>query len=575
MGAFLLRLHESTTPQQETDREDRRSLAVFEKKGLVLDRKIVRPAFTVHRFRKLLGEKEHVVELQNGDFVLATGTPMYDGMTGKAALTLLYDTFDVDGRIEGRINGQFCIVIYKNGQLSLLTDFARFYPVYASSSRMVFSNSFLAVARAASATLSVHEFYQYVLHGLFVGERTLLRDVRILESRQIHRLGPEFGQINRQPAFRAIPPGLSFDSMIGHVAGELCDYYAMLGSAFGKTIGTALSGGYDSRLQLGLLRRTGSTPVVHVYGGWGTGSLDVKVAKAVAAGEGFALDHVDKSAAPRMRPEEVAASVERSLYFFDGIKPAGLFDDGLELTTRLDRAAKAPLQLNASGGEIYREIWNLGDRSVDLITFLRMRYDRGAYDFCRPPFDTTGYFAELSSIVQRTLGIDRARISRREAEMLFPFMRNWFGAPNNAANNQISYALEPFMEAKFIFPSLDIPIRFKYCGRFEAALIGHIDAALAKYDSQYGINFSDPIPLAYRVSHWANRSVPLPMRLIKRRLNLRKQARPMPYYLQGEHVRQVVDMRHLRISEFIDIDQIGDPALLSRALSVEVLLNAI
>src|SRR5262249_24927246 len=312
-------------------------------------------------------------------------------------------------------------------------------------------------------------------------ETTILRDVQIIDSRRIHNLLPESAQQERHPPYQVIPSNTPFNETTRLIAEQLLRYFRILGKAFGNSIGTALSGGYDSRLMLALLRRTENTPIVYVYGS--SDSSDVKVAKAIARGEGIKLEHIDKRSFPKVGPEEIGRSVERELYFFDGIKPLGLFDDGTDLATRFDRASKATLQLNGAGGEIYREIWNIGNRKTDLVTFLRMRFDRRVYSFCRNSFELSDYFEQFAAKVRRSLGFDRSWIARREAEMLFPFLRNWFAAPNNAANNQISYSLLPFMEPEFILQSFELPIHFKYCGKLEANLIKAIDPALARYNS--------------------------------------------------------------------------------------------
>jgi hypothetical protein len=570
MGGFLLHLR--SNPADQTRLQQDRALKIFERKGLSLDRQIERDGFVAYRFRKHGKELDHILEFPNGDFVLWTGTMLYRNTSGKAALSGIYREF-TEGRLPGPLNGNFCVLVYKQKELWLITDYARYYPVYADSSGTVFSNSLLAVAKTTSAAVSRQEFFEYLLHGFFVDDETLLRDVRMLDSRFVHRLTPTAKRIEQQPAFRAIPPNSSFDQLTKTVAADLLTYFEALGNAFGDRIGTALSGGYDSRLMLALIRRTQRVPVVYVYGG--DNAEDVTVAKAIAAGEGFPLEHVDKSKFTKSTPGDVASSVEKELYFFDGIKPLGLFDDGTDLATRFHRAGKSTLQLNGAGGEIYREIWNVGDRRINLKTFLRMRFDRGSYTFCRSSFSESDYFSTFTDKIKRRLGIDRDWISRREAEMLFPFLRNWFGAPNNAANNQISYSILPFMEPEFVLPSFDIPIQFKYCGRFEGSLIKEIDPALARYNSAYGINFFDPIPFSYRSRHAAERHIPLWVRLVIRRLRAKRTAANWPYYLGDDYVREVLDTRNMRVSEFVDVKKIEDPELLSRALSAELLLSAV
>ena len=68
----------------------------------------------------------------------------------------------------------------------------------------------------------------------------------------------------------------------------------MLSSLFPGDIGSALSGGYDSRHMTALLLSVGETPHLYVYGD--SSSSDVRVAKNIALGERLELDHVDKGA---------------------------------------------------------------------------------------------------------------------------------------------------------------------------------------------------------------------------------------------------------------------------------------
>src|ERR1700750_1216342 len=63
---------------------------------------------------------------------------------------------------------------------------------------------------------------------------------------------------------------------------------------------SALPGGCDSRLILALLRRHGISPRVYVYGP--PGNKDVELARAIAEGEGFALEVVDKDRQPALTP---------------------------------------------------------------------------------------------------------------------------------------------------------------------------------------------------------------------------------------------------------------------------------
>ncbi|MFZ4535403.1 hypothetical protein [Propionivibrio sp.] len=548
-----------------------RSLEVFQKKNLALGSRIVRNNFVAYRYCKLSSHTESVAEFDNGDFAFCTGTFIYDDKTGKNALIQSYKDLVSGSLDENKIAGNFHLLVYKNGELWSLSDYCGYYPVYIDDASKVISTSYLAVARVGgSPKLSQQGFFDYVFHGFFVNEETLIRGVRLLDSRKFWRHYPTMSQVERTPVFDSFTRDVSPSEVVEKVSCELNAYYENLVKLFPQDIGSALSGGFDSRHMLALLRHAGATPSLYVYGTPDTS--DVLVAKEITRGEKLSLDHIDKGASKKIDIDTFHESIERNLYFFDGIKPVGLIDDGSDLATRLARARDANLQLNGAGGEIYREIWNIPDKSVGLEKFLKMRFDQGFYGYCHGEFSADAYFAGLADKVRGILKIDGDTLPRQQAEMLFPFMRNKFAQSNNAANSQISHSLLPFMEPRFVIPSFDIPIKYKYCGELHAALIRAADPALAKYNSAYGINFSDPIPWLYRMRLAGERHLPLSLRLIKRAHGASK-PQAMPYFLEKPYIESIVDLNHLEISEYLDMSKIMNPEILSRALSVELLLQ--
>ncbi|MBM4197195.1 MAG: hypothetical protein FJ197_08895 [Gammaproteobacteria bacterium] len=571
MGSFIVVARMPGESVEGVQDRCSRALEVFQQKELRLDARLVRDGFVAFRYRKLFARHESLLEFDNGDFIFATGTFIYDGATGRQALSRFFSDRSAGRPTEKKTAGNFTLVIYADATLRVMSDYCGYHPVYHHQPSGAVSNSFLALARMSpQRRLHPQALHEYLLHGFFAGRETLLDGIEVLDSDRLWQVMPSSGSSAREPAFDPLPDSPEFAALVEAVSAEFADYFSQLAGAFPDRIGSALSGGYDSRHMTALLSGTGVPRYLYVYGG--RSSSDVRVALQIAAGEGFEVEHVDKSTFPRVGPDEFAARVERDFYFFDGIKPVGLLDDGSDMATRLQRAQYAQLQLNGAGGEIYREIWNIGDRSIDLRTFLRLRFDRGAYDFLRAPFDDHEYFAAFGAKVRSVLRIERDYITRREGEMLFPFLRNRFARSNNLSNAQISDSLLPFMETRFVFPSFDIPIRYKYAGQFHAALIRAASPAIARYGSDYGINFSDPVPLAYQVRRWIERGIPPAARLLARRS---KPGKPLarPYYLGEEFVSRLVKLESMAMSEFVDFSAIDDPELYSRAVSVELLLR--
>ena len=496
MGGFIVLPKDAGEPIEQVESRYAKSLAVFQKKNLELDCRWVRDDFVAYRYKKMFPGQESSVEFANGDFVFSTGTFIYDNHTGSPALKLFFDDFVAGRPMEHKAAGNFTVVVFANGELSLISDYCGYHPVFLDEELGAVSSSFMALARAGShRRLNPHAMYEFLLHGFFVGAETLLSGIRQLDSRNVWRIRPNIAGTTRTPAYDPLPTAPSIPELVETISAKLGAYFSMLARLFPGDIGLALSGGYDSRHMTALLTSAGVTPYLYVYGG--ATSSDVRVALNIAKGEGLDIEHTDKSTMPKVGIEAFAANIERDLYFFDGIKPLGVINDGTDLTMRLSRAGKARLQLNGAGGEIYREIWNLADRSINLESFLRLRYDRASYKFLRQPFDSRAYFSVFSEKVRNILGIERASITRKEAEMLFPFLRNRFASNNNLANSQISDTLLPFMETQFVFPSFDIPIRYKYCGNLHAALIraksGHRPLRIGLWHQLFR---SDPLALS-------------------------------------------------------------------------------
>ncbi len=73
----------------------RASIASMESRELVCKSILEREGFRLHVYEKMRAKSDNVLELENGDFVVATGTCIYKKKIGNAALRLLYSDFSV------------------------------------------------------------------------------------------------------------------------------------------------------------------------------------------------------------------------------------------------------------------------------------------------------------------------------------------------------------------------------------------------------------------------------------------------------------------------------------------------
>ncbi|NQT89867.1 MAG: hypothetical protein HQ558_01265, partial [Candidatus Omnitrophica bacterium] len=501
-------------------------------------------------------------------------TCIYKDKAGPDALKQLHVDFSDGGEFLSGLSGGFCLIIYKNRKLYILNDYTGLYRIYCDEPRTILSSSLLAVSGALKQkTVSPQELYEYVINGAFYGDRTPIKEIKLLDSKYIWQVSPATSGIPKTLKPKGLGEDTSFDEMVGEVSESLIGYFAALKEAFGSSVCSALSGGFDTRLMLSLMRKVGIKPYLYVYGG--KDCEDVKIAKTIAESEGLNLDHIDKNEFPQCDKDRFRELIKRQYYIFDGLPNFGIFDNGSDANTRIGRTEKAKLQLNGCGGEIFRNFWNLPEGSFDIVSFLKSKYDFIDYSILGGDFNKDNYFLSLADKVKYALDTDNDRIDRRQVEMLYPYFRlkYWLGI-NNSINNQFAYALVPYADTRFIFQSFDIPLKFKNLGLFEAALIRYIDPALAKYPSIYGFNFSGkPGPLAW-AKYFAKISTPISLRpLIRRRLLYRSKATGLPFYLKDEYVKTVFPLGNLNISKYINLEKIDDPVILSRALSAELLIT--
>lgn len=501
----------------------------------------------------------------DGDFALAAGTFILDGTTGAPALAAAWEAAAGDPlALRPRTQGQFALLLRRGPKVVLLHDRIGYQQLFHDPGYGVIATSFLLAARLADR-LSVDPvgLLDYVLSGVPLGDATPVRELRVLPpTRQLAWDAAGLRELACPPA---LPDGTFHDGPESAAAACLAALRDAVGTAVaasGGEVACALSGGYDSRLLLALLREQGVTPHLFVYGG--PDSADVRCARTIAAGEALALDHVDKSAEPLPEPEAAAASVHANFLAQDGYGQEGIFDNGGERRARVRRIAAAPLQLHGGGGETLRNFFHLRDRPFsarELAWTFWGQFDPAALV---PPLDEAGYVASLARRLEQAVGEPAPpRLPRPWIEWLYPHFRcrTWVG--REGSNNQrFSPTLMPFLAPEPVAQALKVPLALKQHGRFEAGLIARVSPRLAAYPSTYGHGFDRPPPLRRRLADALTLYRPPPVRRLSVRVQGRLKRRPaLPDALQPRFLRAVlpdgpvVMQRHLRPSRLRD-DQV-------------------
>ena len=576
MGGFLL-VRKNEGPGEESEKKYLKSLDSFNKRGMKLSIKIKRKCFDLYLFDKLSSSTDNIFIDGNENFVASCGTIIYKQKLGKDALREIYYDFKINNQFYVQLLGNYILIIHTDGETFLLNDYSGLLRVYTNSYKSIFSSSFLSIYHATNDhDISSQELYEYIFHGSFHNNKTLFNSIRLIDSKTILKISSNNNieeLAKKDVLYQSNLTLKNFNHQLEFNASILQNYFLILKKVFGDNITSALSGGYDSRLMLAIMRNVGIKPKLYVYGK--NTSSDVKVASDIAEGESFQLEVINKNSYPKLDINSYYDFIQKQFYMFDGLGNNGIFDNGSDLDTRIKRTKNNLLQLNGGGGEIYRNIWNLPNREFKISDFLKSYYDYADYSICSELFNKKIFFENFKIKVKEILNIDSDVINRKQVEMLYPFLRlKYFMSINSSINNSISFSITPYSEPTISYPTFNIPYKFKNNGLFQSSLIRYFDDKLASYNSNYGFNFSDPLNIKNKTKILFQVNTPVLIRPIIRKFPMHSNI-ALPYYLQNEYLKEIFNFGKLFISDFVDISKIHDSDTLSRALTLELLISKV
>jgi hypothetical protein len=573
MGGFVL-LH--GTPGEDRSSAQAAALAALAQMGMPAPRLLQGENFLLAIYPKRQASEPTLRQFPNGDFVCACGTLIYDDMIGEAAAAAFYR--DCRGRSApcDKALGHYAVILHKDGETQILPDGSGGgFLVFYDQAQRVASSSFLATASVLDrVTLGTQGACEYVFDGVVSGNATMFDEVLLAPVNATIAVGKDRLEIlaRRLPT----PATVSAEPLEATIAQsmQLLDrYFAAVAASFGERVTCALSGGYDSRLILAWLRRHGISPRVYVYGP--PGDKDVELARAIAEGEGFALEIVDKDRQLAFTPDEFGAVAYDNFLESDGYTWSGIFTNGAERTQRASRVNGNALALNGGGGEIWRNFFYLPDRNYSPREILWSFYSQFDPEACTAAFDQEDYFRQLEGKLEALIGCPQPSLPRPLVEWLYHYFRcrAWDGRINNI-NNSYGYVALPFLEPAVTQHASVIPIAWKNHGTYEAELIRRADPRLASYQSGYGHDFSGPPPLVRRLADYATYLRPPWLRRFAYRVKNRvRRPAEWPDYLQQEYRDAALPGGVQIMTELFQLDRVTDPAQTARILTLEYLVR--
>jgi hypothetical protein len=572
MGSFIL-VHKS----EGTDYKIRQAAALdaFIQMGFANPHVISTDDYVLLAFAKRQTSELALRQFPNGDFVFSCGTLFYDGRVGKAAASAFYEDYNGPPGPRDRAMGHYVVILRKGGATEIITDSFGGYHVFCDSGMRISASAFLAVAAASSRlTVSAQSAYEYVFNGVVSGNATLFDEIILAPVNSTISVRPRKMEFVGHPFF--IPQTVSQNDLEANITRsmELLDrYFASVAGNFGDRVNCALTGGYDSRLILAMLRRHGVRPCLYHYGL--AGNDEVRLACAIAKGEGLLLDVVDKTQRQIREPDEFAATAHRNFLAVDGYSWEGIFDNGAECDQRAARVNGGLLALNGGGGEILRNFFYLLDRRYTSREFLWSFYSRFDPQTCTALFDEEDYFRRLEMKLEILMSERFPALPRPAVEWLYHNFRcrAWDGRVNTI-NSTFGYTALPFLERRLTEHASAIPISWKNHGAYQAELIRRADQRLASYPSNYGHDFSGPPPLFRRLVDYGTYLRPPGLRRLSYRLQHRMRRHAAPsLYLTKPYVAAVLPRGAQITSRLFRLERVADPEQMARLLSLEYLIQ--
>ena len=542
---------------------------------------LARYGYTVRERRELgrrrlilVDNPEHSVITEasrdNGDWIVAVGPFLYAGQWGADALRRYLDVFTPDGDPWPATQGHYTLLIRKGGRLHVLCDGLGAHKIYHDAEDTVLSNSFLAVlSLVETRRLDVDGAYIYAWTGTCQAGRTFVEQVHFRPANTVLTWSDRLREHRHpSPILRGLEPPLAdFEAC---ASANLATLQGVMdaGAAYaGGRVRLSFSGGFDSRLLLGTLRRAGVAPELYVYGR--DGETDVRIARDVAGAAGLTLHHVDKSRHPEPAPAAMPEVLECAMVRFDGWKNGGLFETGADTVDRPTRHVGGFVPMNGGLGEIYRNFFNLTGRSVALDDIVSSFYYSFDPHWATDRFDVRRYHELLVDQLAAQLDTEERCVDMTRAQLLYPLFRGRFWTAREAEINQrFGPMLFPYLEHACIAGAARVPMRGRHLGRVQAAMIRRADPELAALDSAYGFAFAERPGLRYRAD--ALRSLARPMWLRRRSYRLRRHhAQRVPEILSPAVLGHVMDTAFPHTAPLFKHRRVGDPGCLNRILTME------
>lgn len=444
-------------------------------------------------YSKMINRESNIVS--NGLCTLVSvGTPIYKGLDYSDSLNaLLQDS--LSGRIDyNKLLGQYTLLFCHKENIDILCDPLGSKHLFTDNGLHVFSSHMLPVCQCIEGNIHINKkaVYEKLLTGIIMSPYTLFEEVIQIDKQMMEYISNEDVGIKfiRWPDIQISKTHvISNEKCLAEQAETLRDYFTQLNMMSKNGIDIGLSGGYDSRLVLACLHKYSNGKMhLHSHSTENVHQADLSIAKQMAEYVDIPCHTVTTQSL--FHCKKIDEILRKSVLYFDGRSSFSIGGCGEVYTAsyRMESTEKTPFTLTGVGGELYRNVFDIGYKRI---RFSRFMEDKVFLQSFRKAISNGLYLEIKDDILNRTaarLGIEKNRkynksiAHRYYCEIMMP---DGQGVALDAYN-QVSCCIAPFLEPQIIQKGYET-IPFHYSGgEFEGKLIRLIDPDLAALPSTYG-----------------------------------------------------------------------------------------
>lgn len=444
--------------------------------------------------------------LENSDsWIYAVGTFFYKNFSFKESLNQFLEDFGKNKIDDSKMFGHYALLIFYNQKLHIIHDPLGAIRIFTNIEKTKISTSFLGLWFSSISPLKIHKeaSYERLTSGYITAPDTLVETIRDstyedFENSDISKLkmkSPQYKKGKKDVSFQ-VESARNYFNRLFQLAEE-------------GSISLGLSGGFDSRMLLGLLS---SYPNKYLFTHHtiGVHGKERKIAETLSKLVSSEL-HIKETPEPsRLSLKEAEKLLLDLIYYYDGrtANNSGAFSETGTYEYNFFHLNGKVLGINGKGGEVFRNYYNIPKKKY---SFHKWYASLILYPSHKKVFSKEQRDKLLNRIehkIKKRISVN-SRWSRWNIQRYYSEIRQAdCEASIVSAQNKITRYIAPYLDAKLL---ADAYQSYSYSGDnsdFQVELIKSLNPELVNIQSNYGYCFSH-IPLKFRIKDFLVKNIPL------------------------------------------------------------------